>query len=95
MLTARAMRAEKILAILPTNSKDFKGKCLQTYFSRILRKCPAEFFKKFSHIFRRKSPEISAAWRAAFSARNRRKVGVGGRLDMGREIRNRPDSNGQ
>ena len=65
----------------PTKSlRILKGKIFRkTIFQKKkTKKFQLKISEKFSQIFRRESPEISAAWRAAFSARNRRKVGVGG-----------------
>ena len=68
----------------PTKSlRILKGKFFRkTIFQKKkTKKFQLKISEKFSQIFRRESPEISAAWRAAFSARNRRKVveGVGSR----------------
>ena len=82
---AREARGENFSIFTLKSLGILKGKCSEKYFSKILRKCPAEFFKTFSQIFRRESPEISAAWRAAFSARNRREGGVGGAQNFARK----------
>ncbi len=75
MLVPRAKRAEKNLKhFYLENPKDFKGKFLKNNFSKILEIFVLKFSENFSQNFGRDFPEISAAWRAAFSARNRRKV---------------------